>query len=71
MQDNATTVRNTGSKFAAFVSRFGDDVALVEIFPRPSRYEIDFRNPVAAYETLSKGASASARREIRKLEGAK
>ena len=59
-------IRNTGAKFAAFVTRYGD-AALVEIYPRPTRYEIDFAHPAASYETASKGAAASARREIRKL----
>lgn len=60
-------VGNTGSNFAAFVTRY-PDVAVVSIYRRPSRYEIDFSRTVSSYETLSNGASESARREIRRLE---
>lgn len=64
--DNAVPVMNCGDKFAAYVSRNGDS-AYVMIFPRLPGHRIDFDNPAAAYETLSRGAAASARREIRAL----
>ncbi len=66
LPDNATPVMNTGDKFAAYVSRNGD-TAYVMIFARLPGHRIDFSKAVADYETLSKGAAASARREIRKL----
>ena len=45
------------------------ECALVNIYSRPegSKYGIDFNRQVASYETLSNGASSSARKEIKKL----
>lgn len=67
LHDKAQPVRNTGDKFAAFVTYF-EDCALVQVYPRPSKYAIDFNQEVACYETSRKGAAASARREVRRLE---
>ena len=67
VHDRAIPVRNTGTKFAAFVTRF-DNCALVQIYRRPAPYEIDFSREVMEYETARNGASEAARRDIRKLE---
>lgn len=66
MAANNTSVSN--EKFVAYVERFGD-TAYVTVHPRPAgdRYGVDFSKTLANYETLSKGACASARREIDKL----
>lgn len=64
LADSAQPV--SGEKFVAFVERYAD-CALIHIFPRKGKLEIDFTNRVACYETLSNGAFASARREIAKL----
>lgn len=68
--DNAKPIRNSGDKFAAFISRntSSPDCAYVLIYARKGRYDIDFNDCRANYETLAKGATASARREIHKLE---
>lgn len=55
----------------AFIERFPDnDVAVVKIYPRTEGYGIDFSTEIANYETLNRGAAASARKELRKLEKA-
>lgn len=56
-------------RFVAVIERFGD-TAMVRIYPRKGRYDIDFTNAIEDYETLNRGAAASARRSIRKLEKA-
>ena len=58
----------SNEKFVAYIERFGD-TALITIHPRPAgdRYGIDFSKVSANYETLSRGAAASARKEISKL----
>jgi hypothetical protein len=70
LPDNAKPIRNSGNKFAAFISRnlSAPDCAYVIIFARKGKYDIDFADCRANYETLTKGATASARREIKKLE---
>ena len=56
----------------AYIDRFPDsDVAVVKIYPRVGRYEIDFSKRLACYETLNRGAAESARKELRRLEKAK
>jgi hypothetical protein len=67
LPDNAHPIRNSGDRFVAFIARNGD-CAMVYIFERRGVYGISFEAAVAAYETLANGATASARREIRKLE---
>lgn len=66
MRRNSTNVSN--DSFVAYIERFGD-TAVVTIHPRKpgDRYSVDFGRKVADYETLSKGAVRSARREIAKL----
>jgi len=70
LPDTAKALSNTGPDFAAFLNR-SKDYAVIYIFPRAANYSIDFDSCAACYETRSKGASESARREIRKLEIAK
>ena len=62
--DGATPVSGN-DKFIAFIERYAD-CALVRIFPRDG-FTIDFTNEVASYETLGAGATASARKEMKKL----
>lgn len=62
-----TSVSN--EQFVAYIE-YGDyGCALVTIHPRPvnDRYGVDFKRTLAQYETLSKGATRSARREMKKL----
>ncbi len=66
LPDNAKPIKNSGDKFSAFISRNGD-CAYVIIFKRTGKYDIDFSYPVANYETVSHGATHSARREIERL----
>lgn len=47
----------------AFADRGRDGIAVITIYRKPG-----YKNVVSQYETLSRGAAASARREIRKLE---
>lgn len=53
---------------SAFVKRFPDGCAVVTVYARPGG-KTDFSREVERYETLSGGATNSARRAIRKLEG--
>jgi hypothetical protein len=70
MYDNAIAIKNPGSeKYSAFVSRF-QDIAIVSIYRRTKWDQIDFDHPVSEYETLAKGATASARREVAKIMAA-
>ena len=59
----------SNSQFVAYISKAYGGCAMVTIHPRPAgdRYGVDFSRTVAEYETLSNGATASARREIAKL----
>lgn len=66
--DNAEPV--SGRNYVAFIERYSD-CALIHIFPRKGRLEIDFTNRVECYETMSNGATASARRQMKKLEEGK
>lgn len=52
--------------YCAFVSRHFD-TAIVTVYSKVSGVP-DFNNPVSSYETLGKGATLSARREIARLE---
>lgn len=66
VHDRATAIRNGSKFYAAFVTRFYG-CALVQIYPRKG-HGIDFSETAAEYETALDGATASARREIKKLE---
>jgi hypothetical protein len=70
LPDNARPIKNSGAMFAAFINRntFSPECSYVLIFPRKDQYGIDFNDCIANYETLSRGATMSARREIKKLE---
>lgn len=70
LPDNAKPIRNSGDKFAAFISRnrAAPECSYVLIYARKGKYDIDFTDCRANYETLTNGATASARREIKKLE---
>lgn len=70
--DNAYPVKRTGDKFCAFISRNLTDpkCCYVLVYARKGKYDIDFSDCRANYETLTNGATASARREIKKLERA-
>ena len=68
LADSAKPVGGS-EKFVAFVERYAD-CALIHIFPRKGKYEIDFTSRVACYETMGAGAFASARREMKKLSAA-
>jgi hypothetical protein len=62
----------SNDKFVAFIEKGASDCAFVTVHPRPAddRYGINFQQTVSCYETLSRGATASARREIRRLAAA-
>lgn len=65
MRNNTST-----ANYAAFIDRF-DDVAVVNIYAATgsgSIRDIDFTKKLACYETLNKGALASAKREMDKME---
>jgi hypothetical protein len=58
------------ANYSAFIDRF-DDVAIVNIYAASgsgSTRQIDFTKKLACYETLNKGALASAKREMEKME---
>lgn len=68
---NAKETSVSNDKFVAYIERYSD-CALVSVFPKVQcasgyRYEIDFSQKLACYETASNGAMDSARREIKKL----
>jgi hypothetical protein len=65
MRNNALT-----ANYSAFIDRF-DDVAVVNIYAASgsgASRQIDFTKKLACYETLNKGALASAKREMEKME---
>lgn len=53
-------------KYSAFVKLYSD-CALVSIYSRKPSGWPDFATPVSQYETARRGATASARREARRL----
>ena len=66
--DNAQVVYTGSDKFAAFVERYPDGTAVVLVYGKPTKHDIDFKDVRADYETASRGATESARREVRRLE---
>ena len=65
--DNGLPIKNPGSdSHSVFILRVGE-TAIVSIYRRWKFDQIDFENPVSQYETLSRGATASARREVRRI----
>jgi hypothetical protein len=58
----------SNDRFVAFIV-YHPDCAIVTVYPRPAgdRYGIDFAQTLACYETLGRGATRSARKEIRRL----
>lgn len=70
LPDNARPIKNSGDKYAAFIARnyFDKTCSYVMIYERTAAYGIAFNKMVANYETATNGATASARREIARLE---
>jgi hypothetical protein len=53
-------------RFLAFVSRQGE-TAMIRIYDKKAWYENTSVTPLEEYETMSSGASASARKQIKKM----
>lgn len=61
-------MRDNSDHHSAFADYGRDGIAVITIYRKPTRHTLDMANPVSCYETLGRGATASARREIRELE---